>query len=414
VIKAVIWSPNTERVCGVPLVERTLRALKQAGIREAYFSSWTLPFDDFEGIAVGPFSSLDVSDGEAALLLMGDRLFDPRLISEMARRQVPTLLLDDSGGRIRLAQNGNGHWSVSDAKDALAWVGIASLDNAALARLACRLRNDNDTTLVDHLLDGQAFEALMVNEVDPYIPKLRRELRPYWAELATLTDRRRAASYLMDSGQKDPSDFMARFVHNPIENWVVARLSSTSVTPHQVTIAVNVVAYAVTALFASGHLLLASGLSFVVGLMDGFDGKLARVKGMTTRVGAMEHSFDLLFEFSWLVALGYHLSQSHGSTAILLAAMTIVLTAFYRDIYTRFGTLTGRSLDIHGRFELFFRRVAGRRNLYNVEILFFVLLGVPFYALVTMCIHATMTSVVYGWRSLLHLSAMDGTPDTLA
>ena len=205
-IKAVIWSPNTERVCGVPLVERTLRALKQAGIREAYFSSWTLPFDDFEGIAVGPFSSLYVSDGEAALLLMGDRLFDPRLISEMARRQVPTLLLDDSGGRIRLAQNGNGHWSVSDAKDALAWVGIASLDNAALARLACRLRNDNDTTLVDHLLDGQAFEALMVNEVDPYIPKLRRELRPYWAELATLTDRRRAASYLMDSASEPPAD----------------------------------------------------------------------------------------------------------------------------------------------------------------------------------------------------------------
>ena len=61
-------------------------------------------------------------------------------------------------------------------------------------------------------------------------------------------------------------------------------------------------AYAVTALFASGHLLLASGLSFVAGLMDGFDGKLARVKGMTTRVGAMEHSFDLLFEFSWLAA----------------------------------------------------------------------------------------------------------------
>jgi hypothetical protein len=70
-------------------------------------------------------------------------------------------------------------------------------------------------------------------------------------------------------------------------------------------------------------------LSFVVGLMDGFDGKLARVKGMTTRVGAMEHSFDLLFEFSWLVALGYHMSQSHGSTAILVATMTIVLTAFY-------------------------------------------------------------------------------------
>jgi phosphatidylglycerophosphate synthase len=246
-----------------------------------------------------------------------------------------------------------------------------------------------------------------VSELETYIPKLRRNVGPYWFEIGTDEDRRKAEYTLIDAGQKDPSDLLARYVHSPIENWVVARLSRVPVTPNQVTFAVNVLAYTVTALLATGYLLPGSILTFVVGLMDGFDGKLARVKGMTTRVGAMEHAFDLLFEFSWILALAYHLSLTQGSAPLIIGAFTIVLIAFYRNVYDRFGQSVGSSLDVYGSFERAFRRVAGRRNLFNIQILVFVLLGIPFYALVGIFVHALVTALVYAVAALVHLDRID-------
>ena len=128
---------------------------------------------------------------------------------------------------------------------------------------------------------------------------------------------------------------------------------------------------------------------------------------MVTRVGGMEHAFDLLFEFSWIVALGYYLSLTHGTAPLILAAMTILLIAFYRNVYDRFGHTVGKSLDMYGRFERSFRRIAGRRNLFNVHILLFVLLGVPFYAIVSIFCHALMTALIYACCALLHLHRLD-------
>ena len=97
---------------------------------------------------------------------------------------------------------------------------------------------------------------------------------------------------------KGASDLLAHYVHRPIENRVVLYLMKTRVTPNQVTVLTNILAYVVTVLYLFGYLLPGSLLSFVVGLMDGIDGKLARAKNMTSRLGKMEHAFDLLFEFS--------------------------------------------------------------------------------------------------------------------
>lgn len=102
---------------------------------------------------------------------------------------------------------------------------------------------------------------------------------------------------ILENASKNPSDFLAYYVHKPIENKLVAFISNFNITPNQLTIIVNILAYTVTALFFLGHLLPASILSFVVGIVDGLDGKLARVKLKISKLGSLEHSFDLLFEF---------------------------------------------------------------------------------------------------------------------
>ena len=208
--------------------------------------------------------------------------------------------------------------------------------------------------------------------------------------------------------EKGASDFLAYYVHQPLENWIVARLMHTPVTPNQVTVATNVGAYAVAALFATGRLLEGSALSFVVGLMDGLDGKLARAKYMATNLGKLEHAFDLLYEFVWLVALAYHLTVASGSWSPMLYGFgSVVLISFYRMVYDTFGRAAGSSLDNYAPFERVFRRVAGRRNLYNIHILVGVVLGVPHLALVSILVHAALTAVVYSVRAGMHLSRMD-------
>ena len=208
--------------------------------------------------------------------------------------------------------------------------------------------------------------------------------------------------------KKGASDLLAYYVHRPIENRLVLYLMRTRITPNQVTILTNIAAYVVTALYFFGFLLPGSILSFVVGLMDGLDGKLARAKNQTTKLGKMEHAFDLLFEFSWLVALALYLNRVSGEALpLILSLLSIVFISFYRYCYDTFSRAMNTSLDIYGDFEKIFRRVAGRRNLYNIHILIGVLLGVPLYSLMSITVHAALTAIIYAWRTAKHLHMAD-------
>jgi len=211
--------------------------------------------------------------------------------------------------------------------------------------------------------------------------------------------------------EKGASDLLAYYIHQPIENRIVAKLMHTPLTPNHMSLITNIAAYAVTTLFYLGFLLPGSLLSFVVGLMDGLDGKLARAKNMATKLGKMEHAFDLLYEFSWLASLALYLSRAMETTyPIIYALIAIILIAFYRYCYDTFGKAMNVSLDTYAPFEKWFRRVAGRRNLYNIHIIVAIILGLPQYALASIMIHAAITALIYAWRTAIHLHAEDKSP----
>jgi len=188
---------------------------------------------------------------------------------------------------------------------------------------------------------------------------------------------------------------------------LVPFISKFSITPNQLTVIVNVLAYTATALFFLGHLLPASILTFVVGIADGLDGKLARVKLKSSNLGALEHSFDLLFEFSWFIALSWFLCTTQTAAPLILCMFIILFIAFYRHIYDQFRRTMGKSLDDAGNLERAFRRVAGRRNLYNIEILAGILLEVPLYSLILVLLHSAITAAVYSARAIKHTYVMD-------
>jgi CDP-L-myo-inositol myo-inositolphosphotransferase len=253
--------------------------------------------------------------------------------------------------------------------------------------------------------DAEIFD---ISKIGTYDSGLRKELRPWWIDIDTKEDLKEAEALILEAISKNPSDLLACYVHKPIENKLVAFISNFNITANQLTIVVNILAYIVTTLFFLGYLLPGSILAFVVGIVDGLDGKLARVKLSTSRLGSLEHSFDLLFEFSWFIGLSWALFVSTQSVIPLILCIFIILfIAFYRHIYDQFRRAMGRSLDDSGGFERIFRRVAGRRNLYNIPILLSVLLKVPLYSLVFIVFHSGVTAVVYSVRAFKHLHAAD-------
>jgi phosphatidylglycerophosphate synthase len=378
-MRVFIFKPSEVRIGGVSLRERQERMLRQLG----------------EPAITLIFSRLEMTTTDSVLLLWGDTLFDPRIVQKL------------------LAQSGN--FIAVDGRCAQEWVGAAHLEShffqsQSVANL--NLTHTYHTHTEEKIKIRETIEFLSsvckpldISEMEDYVPKLRKNVPIYWQRIQDESDVRRAEKLLLASSEKDPSDVMA-ILHRPIENWVVVHLARTPITPNQVTLFVNILAWMATYLFATGNLIYAALLTFGVGLVDGFDGKLARLKGMVSKVGSLEHAFDLLFEFSWILALGYFLTQSEGLMALLLAGGIVTIVAFYRSIYDRYGQLASKSLDVAGRFENFFRRVAGRRNLFNIWILISVLVQAPIWALYAIFIHATVTALVYSisaWTRLRRL-----------
>jgi CDP-L-myo-inositol myo-inositolphosphotransferase len=253
--------------------------------------------------------------------------------------------------------------------------------------------------------DAEIFD---ITKIQSYVSKMRKSINPWWIHIRTEDDLKKAKDIIIESSSKGASDLLAHYVHRPIENKLVGYVSHFRITPNQVTIIVNLLSYTVTGMFFFGYLLPASLLTFAVGVLDGIDGKLARVKLHATNLGSLEHSFDLLFEFSWFVALSLYLFTSAGdATSLILCIFIILFVSFYRHIYDQFRRAMNRSLDDSGDFERMFRRVAGRRNLYNIPILVSILLGCPLYSLVFVLFHSLVTAVVYSARATKHMYAAD-------
>ncbi|MBU3901805.1 MAG: NTP transferase domain-containing protein, partial [Candidatus Thermoplasmatota archaeon] len=148
--------------------------------------------------------------------------------------------------------------------------------------------------------DAETFD---ITQIKPYISSMRKEIKAFWIDVDTKEDLIKARELLIENACKGRNDLLATYVNKPIENFIVSKLVNTRITPNQVTILTNIVAYTSTFLFLKGYLLFASLLTFIVSFMDGVDGKLSRVKIATSNIGKMEHAFDFLFEHSWYIAL---------------------------------------------------------------------------------------------------------------
>ncbi len=303
---------------GISLLERLRRIVRQIGFREATIlsnsvesmaahvgaASWhgadvSLNFLERTGTEVTVGDILDClaamrvpSDGRILIVFAGFYC-DGRLLRSLAQAQTTSALIDSDPPSIiaPLLENSDAHSSGRLLCAAL----LSSESLSGKNRVAALAQEIALDTMTGRIASVDAAQQ------PAYIESMRRNVRPVFFPAPSLDCRPLAERFLRDGTQNGVLDFPA-LVHAPIEKWIVSHVCRTSITPNQVTLATAFLGISVTVLYAFGRLWAGALLALIVGVLDGVDGKLARLKIQTTRLGEGEHALDYCIEMSWWVA----------------------------------------------------------------------------------------------------------------
>jgi phosphatidylglycerophosphate synthase len=390
---------------GISILERLLRTLQRCGVKRATVLSST-PELISKALAQPswPRAEIDLrvchrSDGVVSveqivaswpetgqflLVIRGNVVFDGRLLRLLLAQNSTTGLVDSS---------------VPEQFDSL----VASAQDTNAGRFTGAALLQYDWTLRQNGSFDEALRAgverrslavLDVAEQPFYDTALRRKLRPFWFPAPSASNTLFAEGVLLDSVQKGSLDFPA-WIHAPIEKFLISHLCRTPITPHQLTIAWIVLACITTILFALGHLIWGIALALIVGILDGLDGKQARIKVETSKSGKLEHRFDSLFEVAWPSALAYHFYTT-GQLPGAFIYLSVLLLAEALDGIGKAGvySTSEKLMDEPGPFDRIVRLVGGRRNIYIWVLAVAVILRAPAKALVVMAWWEGLTAAV--------------------
>ena len=427
------------QLLGLSLIERVILTAKQAGVNEfvivvSYlgekikeklgdgnrYGIKIIYIENMEWQKGNGFSVLKAKEflNENFVLLMSDHIFDDRILKELIhydtkssvvlaidrRKPLPgdTKVLEKEG---RIADIGK-RIEESNCID----TGIFLCSPKIFSHIEEAVK-ENKTELAHGIAkaaknrDAEIFDITQINN---YISSMRKETKVFWIDIDAKEDLIKARELLIENACKGRNDLLATYVNKPIENFIVSRLANTQITPNQVTVLTNIVAYTATFLFLEGYLLFASILTFIVSFMDGVDGKLSRLKIASSNIGKMEHAFDFLFEHSWYIALAIYLSKAHGTSSILLCTFIILFDGFSHYCGQAFGkAIKDRPLADYGRIEQLFRKFDGRKNSYIIFILIGILLNVPFWSLIAIFVWSSVSAIFYSLRAIKHMYAME-------
>ena len=344
------------------------------------------------GIAVkiidSPNQVADVGSPSSMVMLLDAGVYlEPRIIDVLLRSETTTLVVDSAPPPIGNAQpTADGYFA-----------GAAAVEKRWLK--SCDPTRSLHEQLAESA-DNQQISRIDVADQPTYLPNLRRDLRPLWFPAPSRDEANAAERLILDAAQNGTLDLPA-IAHGPIETAIVRRLCRTRITPMHITLFTAGVSAVVTWLFASGQLLLGTWLALIVGVLDGLDGKQARVKVETTELGKREHLLDYVLELSWWTALAFHFAN----TRALPNAYALLFLLVGSDLVDRYAKKiakgrTGRNLDDVAPIDRFVRLIGGRRNIYIWILAAGVALGAADKAFALLCYWGAGTAAIHMLRGL--------------
>lgn len=353
-----------EKLCGISLLERHVRTLKKSGSRAIsivvprdpeiarMIRETTSKFGKLIQVVDEARVAQELRGNGDMIVIAGDYFIERQFIDHLVNESRTCLLVDRENG--------------TDSPHAT--VGAARINGATLRSLfqngICKW-----TGIVGSLINAETIIGFDVGALPSYNHAVRRHRRSKWMRVVDRTALKKARSLVIEGAQKGSLDLPARLLHAPIENSIVSRLCDSSITPNQLTLVTNIAAWLVTWGILSGFLWVSLIGAALVGIMDGLDGKLARIKVMTSRLGELEHLFDMLFEYSWWLSLGWVLGGATYNSSAFMAGVGLVIISLADVLigvifWFVVGRLHNRTIDNYTPFELSVRKIAGRRNIY--------------------------------------------------
>ena len=374
-----------QRVGGVSLVARTLFHLNQFGIERVVLllktekipedlKAWqkNLRIEPLRLTEDIPTALLTLKDpGPSLVYIDAAHLMDPRLIRALTAASEPTLAYIDASDRER-----------------------------EIIRAGFLRREDLQTWLKQgkgNLI--RQVRSLLPEDIDPFSPEIRGPLVPYFKEVYSREDARKATWIMIRSQQKQVMDLPAQFIDPPFENMLTRLLCNTPITPNIVTFLGVGVGVLVIWLFWHGHFLAGALTMFLVEILDGVDGKLARTTLHYTKLGQYEGIIDYFNETSLYVALGVGLRNTGlNPSPALLAALLICSDTTDNVVYALANKWYGKTVDFFSPFDRAFRRIAGRRNIYGFMFIVGFSSGYPFQTFAIVATWAALTASIHSLR----------------
>jgi len=241
--------------------------------------------------------------------------------------------------------------------------------------------------------------SLLPRDIDPFRPEIRGPVSPYFMEVHSKDEARKATRALVRCQQNHVMDLPAQFIDPPFKSGLTRLLCNTPVTPNMVTVAGLAVGATVAWLFWHGYFLAGALTTFVVEVLDGVDGMLARTKLHYTKFGQYEGLLDYFNETSWYVALGVGLRDTHTHPSPgYVAGLLIFSDTAENVLYALAVKWFGKSIDLFSPFDAAFRRIAGRRNIYSFIFIIGFSLGYPFETFALAAVWAGLTASIHAVR----------------
>lgn len=375
------------KIGGLNSARRITHALRGAGCVRAFIAADALQSmapatlgraaRGLEVSIVPTGASLEIQAESACLLVPADLLVDQRILAAMLSDPAPFVFVtgrQESDGGI--------------AKVPAAWLREQApllLDHGTFQRLIAAAR--------------VGAKTLEIRSIGAYMPSHRRVVPMMWQPVTTPAEAKAAFDTILDAAQKGVQDWPAWYIHRPIERLVTAHLTSTPVTPNQITVIGAVVGLASAWLFSQGLFLLALVLALAVGVLDGVDGKLARVKLMTSTAGELEHVVDKIVEYLIYFGMAHYFAETGYGAAPYVMAGALVLFHLADEVQLEFfRRMSGKFLCDFSPFDRRFRMVDGRRNTQLWTFIPFVLFDAWFTGFCMICIYGIMTFFIHQWR----------------
>jgi phosphatidylglycerophosphate synthase len=394
-IPAVILFPDVPAaqlpVGGISLAVRHIKELYKHGIREFYLygvntippalQQARLPGDSVLYVVPHGTDTLPHQLRERLpmpgdmLFVRGDCLIDPRLFATLLARPSP-------------------HWlpaprATTATLPAAARLSHAQLDTWATAGLKQWLQNS---------------PVLKLEMLDDYSPAHRGSVPFYVHTVTTPEEAEVATRTLIRAAQKRALDLPALVLNPVFENRLVFWLCNTRITPNQVTVFTGILGACVAFLFLHGWLRLGITLTYAVAVLDGVDGKLARTKLQTSRLGEFEHILDFFVEHAWYLTItSFLVTSTHDAQWWWIGIGLMVSDVLDNMLYYAGHVWLGKQLDELGPFDRGFRLIAGRRNIYAWMWMFGFWAGLPTHAFVAALAWAIVTVGVHSVRLAYHV-----------